>query len=269
MQVFHNSASEMTTYSSNLTTNTIINNLGLNNVAYPYSGGTWSQYVSFVKGHSVSAYKNRYGLRTFVDFLLEKNHLKSQTPALAQCRVQPMHAVKQAVEELCNYLTLLNSGDLISLHTYTEIARQDCELTSDYTQIIQATYDQQAGGYGTFTNIGDGINNAVAELTSSRARPTAKKVIFILTDGNANRPTSETVGRQHALAMAEDAASLGIQIFTVTLGTTANQDLMRNIAATGKGTHYHIPTFSIEQYEEDLKTIFRTLGGKRPIRLIE
>jgi len=212
--------------------------------------------------------ENRYGLRTFVDYLLDQGHLKSQTLQLAQCRVQPIYAVKQAVEQLCTYLTLLDSGDRLSLHSYTETARLDNTLTSDYTQIIQAVNAQQAGGYGTYTNIGAGIQNALDELMSSRGRPTAKKVIFILTDGNANRPTDETTGSQYALQMAAQAFSKGLQIYTVTLGTVANQNIMIQIAAVGKGTHYHVSTFNIAQYAEDLKNIFRTLGGKRPVRLI-
>ncbi len=278
MTVFHNSYSEMPR-NTNSDPNAVVNALGLRTVPYPYSKGSWKEYVQYVQGNTVNSapkltdtnpeYQYRYGLRTFVNYLLAARTLTTETPALANTRAQPVYAVKQAVEELCNYLILMDSGDHMSLHSYSDSGQTLRTMTSDLTLIIQTTYQQQAGGYGSQTNISAGLEKAITELTSSRARSCAKKVIFILTDGNANRPTNESTGFWAAIHSAELAASYGIQINCISLGSDANQSLMSEIAGIGKGVHFYVPTLDIAQYSEDLKRVFRTLGGKRPVRLIE
>lgn len=278
MTVFHNSASEMPHYSSKYSTNKIKKLLGLNGVPYPYPGGSWDDYIDYVK-HDIYPYqyRNRYGLRTWVNYLLDRCSGEHQTPTLSECRVQPVHAVKEAVEELCLYLMMLESDDHVALCSYSgrayfdqPDARTHEHLTNNYEAIIQAAYARQAGEYGRYTNIYAGIEEAISELTSSYARPNAKKVIFLMTDGNPNQPGgSYSSGRYYTLMAAEHAADLNIQIYTISLGSEANQELMEEVAEIGKGIHYYVPVLDISQCEEDLKRVFRTLGGKRPVRLIE
>jgi hypothetical protein len=261
----------------------VIQALGLSSVPYPYPKGSWSEYVKYVQGYSVNngpaitsttdskPYKYYYGLRTFVNYLLSSRTLVSETPKLADTRTQPLYAVKQAVECLCNYLLLMDSGDHMSLHSYGDDStaeQQHQTLTGDYTLIIQGVYEQQAGGYGPNTNISAGIQAGMNELLSSRARSNAKKVIFLLTDGEANRPTNETYGKQAAINAAYAAEDKNIQIYTISLGSESDQTIMMNIAEIGHGVHYHVPILDIKQCEEDLKKVFKTLGGKRPVRLI-
>jgi Flp pilus assembly protein TadG len=275
MKVFTDSKSGMSNYTDS-NYSTIIQKLGLTNVPYPYPGGSWTEYVKYVKQVSISGvpaipdmYKNYYGLRTFVNYLLAARTLTTETPKLAGTRAQPVHALKQAVDELCGYLMLMDSGDQLSLQSYSDAGKSLKTLTGDYTLISQTVYAQQAGGYGANTNISAGIEQGISELLSSRARKSAKKVIFVLTDGQANRPSNETTGRQYAINSATNAINKNIQIYTISLGSEADQALMAQIAGIGKGVHYYVPTLNISQYSEDLKKVFRTLGGKRPVRLVE
>ncbi len=284
MTVFHNHYYEMPYY-KNKSVSKIKQLLGLNGVPYPYPGGSWDDYIYYVKyylddywrPYSERKYAHRYGLRTWVHYLLDRRPSQSETPALADTREQPTYAVKQAVEELCNFLMVLDSNDHLALCSFTgraydggSDARTHQHLTGQYELVSQAAYARQAGEYGRYTNIYAGIEEGISELTSSRARSSAKKVIFILTDGNPNQPGgSYSSGASYARQAAEHAISLGIQIYTITLGSSANQSLMEEIAEIGKGIHYHVPTLDVEQYEDDLKDVFRTLGGKRPVRLIQ
>ncbi|MFA5866275.1 MAG: vWA domain-containing protein [Phycisphaerae bacterium] len=209
-------------------------------------------------------------MRTFINYLLAtKTDVVTQTSALANTRAQPVRALKDAVNELCAYLLLLDSSGHLSLEAYSDYARPIQDLTSSFNLITQATYLQQAGGYGTETNIAAGINQGITRLTSSSARKNAKKVIFIITDGNPTIP-DPTSGATNAINSATTAAqSKGIQIYTITLGSDVDQSLMGQIADIGKGIHYHVPTLNIQQYSDDLKNVFRTLGGKRPVQLIQ
>lgn len=45
-------------------------------------------------------------------------------------------------------------------------------------------------------------------------------------------------------------------------------ELMQEIAEIGHGEHYHAAG-SIDEYREELREIFKELGGKRPAVLIE
>ncbi len=251
--------------------------LGLNNVPYPFAGGSWNDYIKYVNGSGSSKdnkaicedYEYRYGLRTFVNYLMDCRSLSTETPALKDCRVQPVYAMKQAVEELCNYLILMDSDDQVALISYSNTADLEEQLTKDYTQIIQATRQQQAGQKGSSTNIANGIERCRQELKSQRARSSAKKVMIVMTDGKANLPSNEKTGKLQAINAGHSAVNQGIQIYTISLGTEADQQLMEELAQLGKGIHYHVPTFDISQYEEDLKRVFRTVGGKRPVRLVE
>lgn len=280
MSVFTSSKTGMT-YNSGSSASTMVTTLHLNTVTYPYSTGSWTEYCNYVRGTSPSGaptipdgssgqpnYKYYYGLRTFINYLLA-----CKTPnlsALANTQAQPTYALKQAVEELDNYLLLMDSGDHVSLHSYADSALKLQSLTGDYTLITQKVYQQWAGGtVGTNTNISVGIENAITELTSGNARKNAKKVIFLMTDGEANLPSNATVGKQTAITSAQKAISKDIQIYTIGLGSEADQETMATIASIGKGVFYYVPTLNISQYSEDLKRVFRTLGGKRPVHLIQ
>lgn len=270
-------------YNSSDSSSSMVSKLGLSNIPFPYSnGGSWSEYCKYVRGESMSTgpsipdgnpsdepnYKYCYGLRTFVNYLLAVR--SKNTNGLGGARMQPMYALKQAVQELDDYLTTLNSSDRVSLHSYADTARTIQQLTSDFALITQKANQQWAGGQdGTETNISAGIDSAVAELTSSRARQNAKKVIFLMTDGVPTRPSNETTGTTYTVNSANNARSKGIQIYTISLGSETNETLMANVSGIGKGSHYHVPTANIAQYSEDLKNVFRTLGGKRPVRLIQ
>lgn len=275
MTTFHDSADQMPKYST-YSEKKIKEKLGLDKTAYPYPTGSWGDYVNYVKNGLDDSwrdpderrYADRYGLRTWVHYLLDQRHLASETPALAGCRVQPFHSLKQAVETLADYLAAVDGVDQLALVSYDETGRVDEELTSDYSAVTAAAYAQQAGGYGSATNISNGIQRARQELTGSRARSNAKKVIILLTDGHANRPHNADAGRQAAINSAQHAVDADIQIYTISLGSSADQDLMIEMAEMGGGEHFHVPTVDISQYEQALQDVFRTLGGKRPVQLI-
>ncbi len=277
MVMFHSSSGEMPNYAGKTETQ-IKQLLGINNIPYPYSKGSWDDYIKYVmKGKKSTKdqksindeYENRYGLRTFVNYLLDCRSMASETPQLKDCRVQPVHALKQSIEELCNYLILMDSGDQVGLVSYSNNGNLEQELTPNFLTIIQSARAQQAGQLGTSTNIANGIQVGRQELLSSRGRPSAKKIMVVMTDGMANLPSNAREGKLQAINAGHSAVNQGIQIYTISLGTEADTQLMADLAELGKGIHYHVPTLDISQYSEDLKKVFRTLGGKRPIRLIE
>lgn len=243
------------------------------------SSDIWVNYIdSYMRGTSSEMYgansnlRYRFGVKTFVNYLLEKRVSNSQTPELAETPTQPMQAVKDAVKYLCDFIDDLDSDDQLSLEIYATVGRHEVNLTHNHHLVANRLHEMQAGHYDSWTNIGGGLQRAVEELTSTRARHTSKKIIILLTDGNANVSSTGGTGdvsggNGFALDMAREAAEKGITIFAVSVGSESNQSLMEQIADIGKGEHFHAEG-SIEEYSAQLADIFRRLGGTRPVQLI-
>ena len=243
------------------------------------SGTIWHDYIrNYMMSTSTtmysanSAFQYRYGIKTFVNYLLENREQNNLTPELADTRTQPMQAIKDSVQHLMNVLTDLDTDDHVSLEVYATTTHHEIDLGDDFQAVANRLATMQAGHYDSNTNIGGGIHEGIDELTSVRARGAAKKVLILLTDGIAN--VSETGsfsvsgGEAYALAAAQDAADEGIKIWAVSVGSAPNLAIMDEIAEIGGGEHFHAEG-SIEEYSEQLESIFTTLGGRRPIQLVE
>jgi len=248
-------------------------------VDYPFPGGSWLDYISYAGSGSSrmaranSAFRYRFGLKTFVNYLLERRPSHSQTPDLGATPEQPLYAVKTAVKYCMELIESLETGDQVSLEVYGQTARHEVDLTTDYAAITERLLQMQAAHYDGWTNMGAGINEAINELHSPRARQNAVKVMFLLTDGQANVTSAGVVGdysggKEWALSMAQAAASAGIKIFCISVGSNADRATMQQIAEIGGGKEF-LASGHIDEYSSQLVQIFGELGSKRPIRLIE
>ncbi len=253
-------------------------------VEYPYADGSWGRYIQYLHWTGIQNtfygnFKYRYGLKTFVNYLLEQ---EPEIPELANCPVQPMQAVKDASCELVDVVENLDSSDLISLVGYgtngygpSDYPSDLSWLTNDFNTLRAKLDGLQGGKWTRNTNIAQGIDDGVNVLMNSPdGRAGAAKVMILLTDGKANHvrtdPTYYDANQalQDTITAAEDARAQGIRIYTVSVGANADQNLMTQVAEIGSGESFHAEG-EIAAYEEELKSIFNTLGGKRPVVLIE
>ncbi len=243
---------------------------------------SWRNYIQYVAGSSNTNYVNnlpefqyRYGLKTFTDFLLESRPMYSETSNLWSTPEQPLRAVKDAVQVLSNVIVNQQSMDEMSLQIFAQTGRQEVNQTATVQQVPTTLYGRQSGHYDRATNIGAGLALARAELTSSRARPTATKVIMLMSDGVPNTDASGTyhydgapVAVQYALDEAQACADLGMRIYCVSVGAGVDRSVMQQIAAIGFGQEFYA-SGTPEEYTAQLESIFRMLGGVRPVALIE
>ncbi len=105
------------------------------------------------------------------------------------------------------------------------------------------------------TNMSAGIDQAVQILTGTNSRPLSNKIIILMTDGEWND------GRDPVLA-AQDAATAGIKIHTVSM-ITASQLTLTQVANKTGGQYY--PTNDSAQ----LTQAFRDLAKSLPIVLTD
>lgn len=253
----------------------VLQQLGLENVSYPYPGGSWGNYINYVQGNGSinnAGYRKRYGYLTWVNYLLESMPRHDQTPDLWKTSEQPVTQVKNAVTIFLSYLQEVDTEDRLGLSLYnspSETAILESELTSNYQVVEDISRQRQAGHYNIWTNIGAGLQVARLELENN-ARPGAFKMIVLMTDGIANRPSDTTTARQFALDEGQLAADAGIPVVTVSLGVNADTNLMQSIADMTDGVHFNVPGGSgVLQYEEQLKDVFRSIADDRPLKLVE
>ena len=238
---------------------------------------TWAKFIDFVgKSNSSMAgangdYRYRFGLKTFVNFLLENQSAFSQTE-LFHTPEQPLRAVKDAVQTLTN---VTGTVDNMSLEIFATTARHEVDLTNQRQGVSDRLYAMQSSHYDNRTNIGGGIDQAIAELTGGNARASARKIIVLMSDGAPNIDangnavsTGSGAAWNHAVDAAQRAADEGIRIYTVSVGDNLDRTLMQEIAAVGRGEEFHAGG-TPEEYTEELQRIFKTIGGRREIMLIE
>lgn len=247
---------------------------------YPSFRGswTWLNYVDYMQNalsNNASSFRYRYGLKTFMHFLLENQRAYTQTNNLWATPQLPLRPIKDAVQSMVDVITEQDSLDHLSMEIFATSSRHEVNLCDDLQLTADTLYARQAGHYDSTTNIGGGLHQAIVELNSSRARPNAKKVIIILSDGLPNIDESGNyVGdgawgaTDWALRQAQEAADLGYTIHTISVGSNADRTLMQEIAAIGGGIEFYAGG-NPEEYTEELRDIFRTLAGKRPVQLIQ
>lgn len=264
-------------------------------VSFPYSGGSWDGYIDYMTNSSEMRttdenFRYRYGLKTMTNYLLEKLNSNSKCSDLKNAPEMPLQSVKDSVQTLITMLNNLESDDHVSLEVFATTGRHEVDLRSpdageSPSAVLQVVADtlraRQAGHYDSTTNAGGGLDKAIAELTSSRARGYAKKCIFFLSDGKPNVDSTGTyVGNGAASAVAwgvdraTHAAEQGIVLYTVGVGNDANDGFLQNLADIGGGEYFFAdnapdPATGQPMYVAQLQQIFQELGGKRPVRLIK
>ncbi len=217
-------------------------------------------------------FRYRFGVKTFMNYLLEEQTEPNQTLELAKAPTQPMQAVKDGIGHMMHHLLEIEAEDLVSLEVYSTVGRHEIDLTDDFVSISERLNEMQAAHYGHYTNIGAGLERAIEELSSPRARNGSKKVIVLYTDGianiNENGQYNPPAAKQYAWDMAVEAASLGFRIYAVSVGSEPDLEFMDRIAELGSGEHFHAEG-SIEQYSLQLEHILNILSSKRSVQLLE
>ncbi|MCG8585120.1 MAG: VWA domain-containing protein [Pirellulales bacterium] len=262
-------------YISSSSTNKIKKKLGLKNVSWPFSAGSWSGYKNHVRGDSYvnsAGYRRDYGKYTMLDYLLDRMDSYSNQPMFDACDVQPLKAVKNAVDVFISYIQAASTDDQVGLAVYSSSSGGgylESGLTGNLTTIANIAGARQHGHYSVYTNIGDGLQTAITELQNN-ARTGSFKMIVVMTDGVANRPTSTSVATAHAIAKANVAAAAGIPVVTISLGASADTATMQTIADNTGGVHFNIPGGQpVADYEDDLEDAFREIAGSVPLKLVQ
>ncbi len=241
---------------------------------------SWSNYINYVASGSStmvqaeSGMRYRFGLKSFVNYVLEYRPRHEETPVLCDTPEQPLQAVKDAVNAMVGVIEALDSLDHISLEVFAQSVRHEVNLSDDLWAVPNRLYQRQAAHYDHTTNIAGGLSQGINELLSSRGRPAAAKIIVLMSDGKPNTDESGNYGgfssyiREQCLEQAQRAKDNQMRLYTISVGEDVDRELMQEMAAIANGQEFQAAG-TPEEYTEELEAIFRTLGGKRPVALIE
>lgn len=257
---------------------------GLNAVSYPFSGGSWNEYIDYCcdnsnkdsrEANENAGYKYKFGYMNFTNYLLEKRSSYSNTPVLWQCTEQPITAVKNSVDVFLNLMQGINGGDHIGLAVYNSSSgygKLEQGLTPNFGIIGTLSRERQSNHYHSMTNIAAGLDTARNELVNN-GRPNVVRRIVLMTDGVPTWPDNESYARNLAIQAAQDCADEGIQVATISLGSGADVPLMAQIADMTAGGAAPIK-FVVEggrpiaEIEQELRDVFQWVASARPLRLV-
>ncbi len=173
-------------------------------------------------------------------------------------------ALKDAVASFINVLQQARSNDRVGFSVYSTQANLAKGLTFDLPDLLADVRSRPADGW---TNMGNGMEKGRIELTNN-ARLGTKKLMVVMTDGMANRPVNRNTAVQLVRDEAAAAAAAGIPIVAISFSNDADQNLMRDIADTTQGVHYHI-NGTVSQQEDELKRVFREVAAQRPLQIVD
>jgi Ca-activated chloride channel homolog len=155
-----------------------------------------------------------------------------------------LDAAKEVIDEFVQGRTT----DRIGLVIFSREAFTQCPLTIDYSVLRNLLSDIKTGMIEDGTAIGNGIANGVNRLKDSDAE---SRVVILLTDGVNN------AGEVDPISAAEIAATFGIRIYTIGVGTRGEAPYP---VQTPFGTRYQMVPVEID--EAILKKIAETTGGQ-------
>lgn len=260
---------------SSTSSSTLLKNLGLTKVAYPFPGGSWADYFTYVQTDAsvnTAGYRKKYGYLTFIDYIQVNQPRYADTPILWQCAEQPVTALKDAMEVFLSYLNSVQTDDRLGLSIYDSMddtAILESGLTHNYTYVNDICRHRQAGHYQIYTNIGAGILNAKNEIVA-HGRTGAFKMIVLMTDGVANKPTNATTAKAYVITQANACAAAKIPIICIGLGAGADTALLQQVASLTKGACFIIPGGqTAAAYKDQLTAVFGQVASSRPLKLVE
>lgn len=246
-------------------TDTTVGSSELTWIPYPshHKNWTWQDYLSWAAepNSRLTAvhpqFQYRFGLKTYVEFLLDRKDNFSQTDLTATPE-EPLRAIKDGVWAMTE---MAGTRDRMSLEVFATTSHHEVDLTFDLASVADRLYHMQPNYYNNTTNIGDGLGEGIDELTSVRVRPNVTKAIVLMSDGMSNTGPDP-------LVIAQRAVDEHIRVYTVSVGYSADRDVMQQIASMTGGQEFFAAGDPAE-YTARLQQIYRWIGGLREVSLIK
>lgn len=153
---------------------------------------------------------------------------------------EPLQSVKNAASYFFKALGLTDRAGLVS---FANDARSESLLISDFNLLSSKVNDLEVATSTTqYTNIAEAIKLSAETFFLSEKLSNSQKIIILLTDGVATRPSSPDGSRgekedifyasQVAIKEAQNAKNEGISIYTIGLGKEIDEEFLIKISSS-------------------------------------
>ncbi len=173
---------------------------------------------------------------------------------------QPFTRVREATASFVDFISPRDQVGMVSFST-TASNPIDVPLMDNLSRVKSKIESTIMGVDGIqYTNTADALLRAGTELETLRVREEARKIIVLLTDGEAlepNRPLRDGepgYAKRYAIETAADLRRADIAIFTIGLGINANDEFLKAIATT-PDHYYASPSVS------DLRGVYQQIAS--------
>lgn len=171
--------------------------------------------------------------------------------------------LKEAVTMFLDILDQTRDIDRVGFVKYSTSGELTVPLTHNLGQVDRAVQKEKANGW---TNIGMGMELAREEFERN-ARPKARKMMVLMTDGHVNRPANRDP-RQYVLDEAQRARDEKIDIVAISFSSDADKSLMQQVADVADGIFFNVEG-SVAEQEKELRAVFEKIAHHRPVTLVQ
>jgi Mg-chelatase subunit ChlD len=161
---------------------------------------------------------------------------------------QKFQDLQDAIRVFTDTLATTPVAEHVGLASYSSSASEDAKLTKQLNAISSAMSSMSVGG---MTSISGGMQAGAAIMEHGRSEKFVERTMIVMTDGLHNTGPEPS-------GIASTLAADNVRIHTVTFGSGADQDRMRQIASIGGGKHFH--ALSAAELADAYREIALTLG---------
>lgn len=166
-------------------------------------------------------------------------------------------ALRDAVNTFTTILGGSNAPPRVGVVTWSDTVSTDLAFSTNMTAVYNAVNAWTSVNFNGSTNMQLGMSNSVTQLTGASARPYAKKIMVLMSDGEWNQGSNP-------VTYAATAKAAGITIHTISfLAGGSGPTALAQIAAATGGTAYQANDAA------SLQEAFRKIAYSLPVVLIQ
>lgn len=156
-------------------------------------------------------------------------------------------ALDSSVKSFTDLLSTSSAPPRVGVVTWASDVTTDLGFTTSMSSVYSAVHKYTDDNFDGMTNMCQGMQYGVAQLTGSTARSTAKKIMVLMSDGDWNEGSDP-------VAYASTAAANNITIYTISLLTsgTGTRALQSIANATGGKSYYANDSASLNSAWTDI-----------------
>jgi|GEM_PF-1431512 len=205
-------------------------NITINGIMVATGNQTSTSYVKMTNSVNISAFSPPFQVALWLKRNASGCTAYNQLFSVQQSPTK-MYAAKTSAKTFIGIVNSVTKAGLVSFSTSASTDKTLASMGPANVTALDSAIDAIAETGSTCIECG--LDNGVNELISSRGRPTANKVIILLTDGASNSGSS--------INGAVLARKNNVTVYTIGFGSNVNDTELMNIALLTYGDYYFAP----------------------------